>query len=53
MKENLHILFLCGWYPSKVLPKNGDFIKRHAEAVSSQHVVSILHIVSKEDVLKT
>ncbi|OSY88494.1 hypothetical protein WH52_07005 [Tenacibaculum holothuriorum] len=44
--KKLHILFLCGWYPSRVLPNNGDFIQRHAETVSLQHNVSILHIIS-------
>lgn len=46
MNKKLHILFLCGWYPSRVLPTNGDFIQRHAEAVSLLHKVSVLHIVS-------
>ncbi|WOC40785.1 glycosyltransferase family 4 protein [Polaribacter sp. HL-MS24] len=54
MDTKLHILFLCGWYPSRVLPTNGDFIQRHAEAVSLVHKVSVLHIVSdqscKEDI---
>ncbi|RBW61383.1 hypothetical protein DS884_03480 [Tenacibaculum sp. E3R01] len=45
-KSKLHILFLCGWYPSRVLPNNGDFIQRHAEAVSLKHQVSVLHIIS-------
>ena len=53
MKKKLHILFLCVWYPSSVLPQNGDFIKRHAEAVSSKHRVSVLHIISKTGVSKT
>ena len=44
---------MCGWYPSSVLPQNGDFIKRHAEAVSSKHRVSVLHIISKTGVSKT
>ncbi len=49
MKKKLHILFLCGWYPSKVLTTNGDFIQRHAEAVSLKHKVSVVHIISKKD----
>lgn len=53
MKKKLHILFLCGWYPSSVLPQNGDFIMRHAEAVSRKHRVSVLHIISKPGVSKT
>ena len=46
MNSELHVLFLCGWYPSRVSPTNGDFIERHAEAVSQKHKVSILHIIT-------
>lgn len=49
MPEQKHILFLCGWYPSRVLPLNGDFIQRHAETVSSRYNVSVLHIISDEN----
>jgi len=46
LNSKLHILFLAGWYPSRVLPNNGDFIQRHAEAVNTIHEVSLLHIIS-------
>lgn len=46
LTQKLHILFLCGWYPSKVLPTNGDFIQRHAEAVATKHNVTALHLIS-------
>ena len=46
LNKKLHILFLCGWYPSRVSPNNGDFIQRHAKTVSLLHKVSVLHIVS-------
>lgn len=46
MNKKLHILFLCSWYPSDEFPTNGDFIERHAKALSSIHKVSVLHIVS-------
>lgn len=49
MKNKLHILFLCGWYPSKILPTNGDFIQRHAEAVALNNNVSVLHIISDKN----
>lgn len=49
MDSKLHILFLCGWYPSRVLPNNGDFIQRHAEAVSTLHQVSVIHIISDDN----
>jgi len=53
LKKKLHILFLCGWYPSRVLPNNGDFIQRHAKTVSAMHTVSVLHIISKPRISKT
>jgi glycosyltransferase involved in cell wall biosynthesis len=46
LKKKLNILFLCGWYPSKVLPTNGNFIQRHAEAVSLRNNVTVIHIIS-------
>lgn len=46
LTNKLHILFLCGWFPSKVSPNNGDFIERHAEAVAKKHAVSVLHIIT-------
>jgi glycosyltransferase involved in cell wall biosynthesis len=39
------ILWLCSWYPSKLMPFNGDFIKRHAEAVSLYNDIQVIHIV--------
>ncbi|MDP5093051.1 MAG: glycosyltransferase family 4 protein [Polaribacter sp.] len=46
MNKKLHILFLCGWYPSRILPTNGDFIQRHAEAVFLKHSVTVIHIIT-------
>jgi glycosyltransferase involved in cell wall biosynthesis len=48
LDKKLNILFLCGWYPSRVLPNNGDFIQRHAKAVSLLHNVEVIHIISDE-----
>jgi len=45
LNKRLHILFLCSWYPSRVLPNNGDFIQRHAEAVALKHKVSLIHVI--------
>ncbi|HMK27692.1 MAG TPA: glycosyltransferase [Chitinophagaceae bacterium] len=39
------ILWLCSWYPSKLMPFNGDFIKRHAEAASLYNDIGVIHIV--------
>ncbi len=52
MKKKLHILFLCGWYPSRVLPNNGDFIQRHAEAVSLKHEVTVIHIITDKNCIE-
>lgn len=38
-----HILFLASWYPNRKSPFAGDFIQRHALAVSSQNKVTVLH----------
>jgi glycosyltransferase involved in cell wall biosynthesis len=46
LSTKLNVLFLCGWYPSKILPNNGDFIQRHAEAVSLNHTVKVIHIIT-------
>ena len=53
MKEKLHIIFLAGWYPSRVFPYNGDFIQRHAEAVSLLHKVTIIHVVTDRNNAKS
>lgn len=52
LDKKLTILFLCGWYPSRVSPNNGDFIQRHAKAVSLLHNVEVIHIISDENCRK-
>ena len=52
VKKKFHIVFLCGWYPSRVLPNNGDFIQRHAEAVGILNKVSVIHIISDPSIKK-
>jgi glycosyltransferase involved in cell wall biosynthesis len=39
------ILWLVSWYPNKLSPFNGDFIKRHAEAVSIYHDVQVIYVI--------
>jgi glycosyltransferase involved in cell wall biosynthesis len=39
-----HILFLCSWYPNKIQPTNGNFIQKHAEAVSLSNTVTVINI---------
>ncbi len=49
MSDRLHVLFLNSWYPSRVLPTNGDFIQRHAEAVATRYRVSCIHAITDPD----
>jgi glycosyltransferase involved in cell wall biosynthesis len=43
-----YILWLPSWYPTKLDPFNGDFIQRHAQAVSLYHNVCVLFVVRDE-----
>jgi glycosyltransferase involved in cell wall biosynthesis len=52
LSTKFNVLFLCGWYPSKVSPNNGDFIQRHAEAVSLNHKVTVIHIITDNETKK-
>lgn len=42
------ILWLASWYPNKISPFNGDFIKRHAEAVAIYKHVHVIFVVKDE-----
>ena len=44
----MNILFLSSWYPNEVTPKNGNFIQKHAEAVSVHCNVYALHIIARK-----
>jgi hypothetical protein len=50
--KKLHILFLNSWYPSRILPTNGDFIQRHAEAVVLNNKVTSIHVITDKSVQK-
>jgi glycosyltransferase involved in cell wall biosynthesis len=39
-----HILWLASWYPDEISPYNGDFIQRHAIAVSSHIPITVIYI---------
>ena len=39
------VLFISSWFPNKLEPTNGNFVQRHAEAVSLLHDVEILHAI--------
>jgi glycosyltransferase involved in cell wall biosynthesis len=40
----MHILWLASWYPNKTDPFDGDFIQRHAAAVSGRCRVTVIHV---------
>lgn len=44
----LHILFLPSWYPNRQYLQNGDFVQRHAEAVSGHCRVGVLYVLAEE-----
>ena len=44
MGKKLSILFIPRWYPARVDPLNGIFIKRHALAVATLHRVAVLYV---------
>jgi len=44
-----NILFISSWFPNKVEPSNGNFVQRHAEAVSRRHHVEVLHAIGDYD----
>lgn len=43
------ILFISSWFPNKLESTNGNFVQRHAEAVSLLHDVEILHSIGVPD----
>lgn len=48
MENNIRfkVLFLASWYPSRIHPIAGIFIKRHAEAVSLYSDVAVLFVTA-------
>jgi glycosyltransferase involved in cell wall biosynthesis len=44
--ERKKILFLPSWYPNRTAPALGNFIQRHAAAVSEFHDVAVLYAVA-------
>jgi glycosyltransferase involved in cell wall biosynthesis len=37
-------MLLSSWYPSRIDPFNGDFVQRHALAISQLNKVSVIHV---------
>lgn len=41
----MKVLWLASWYPNKLSPYAGDFVKRHAEAVSLYEDIHVISVV--------
>lgn len=46
--KKLNIFFLASWYPSRINRSLGIFIRRHAEAISLNHKLTVVHAVADE-----
>ena len=44
------VLFLASWYPSRVDSFDGDFIERHAKAISLFHKVFVVYVVKDSSI---
>jgi glycosyltransferase involved in cell wall biosynthesis len=44
----MKVLWLASWYPNELFPLNGDFVQRHAQAVSLYHEVEVIHLCRDE-----
>lgn len=40
-----YTLWLASWYPDRINPFDGDFIQRHAQAVSEYSAITVIHVV--------
>ncbi len=50
MPKKLKVLFLSSWFPNRVLPANGDFVERHALAVSEICETAVIYVFSDSSV---
>lgn len=48
IQNKSYVLWLPSWYPNKLAPYNGDFIKRHAEAAALYNTIHVIHVVKDE-----
>ena len=40
----MNILFISSWYPSKVHPRDGNFIQKHARCLAREHNIWVIHV---------
>lgn len=48
-----NIVWLASWYPTEVDPLTGDFIMRHAQALSLYRPVHVIHVKKSEGHIKS
>lgn len=53
MKARYNVLFIASWYPSRVHRTIGNFVERHAKAVSKMQNVTVLYICSDPTIEET
>ncbi|HEX2395472.1 MAG TPA: glycosyltransferase [Bacteroidales bacterium] len=46
----MKVLFVSSWFPNRVTPLNGDFVERHALAVSQVCKTAVLHVITDSKV---
>ena len=46
----MKVLFLSSWFPNRVTPLNGDFVERHALAVSKICHTAVIHVASDNNI---
>ena len=47
----MHVVFLSSWYPTRLQPTNGDFVLRHAHAVSAFCKTTVIHVAYDENLV--
>lgn len=52
IEKKKHIMLISSWYPSRIDPYNGDFVQRHAIAISKLNKVSVVHVEGDENIKK-
>lgn len=52
-EQKMKVLWLTSWYPNRLSPLAGDFLKRHAEAVSVYAEVHVIHVIRDADGIVT
>jgi len=49
----MKVLWLASWYPNKLNPFNGDFVRRHAQAVAPFIPITVIYVVKDENGIYT